>query len=333
MSKEYQEPEEKEMNTQNAELVDDFNPLDEPVIEKDYTRPNVKINPKDFAQDIPEPSFTPPPMMGTSLNDEEKIKKPKEPLNKEMNELSNKDKNEASERMADMCIMGYEALNNFVDKKLLFDERKLNKMAMEGTIDMNLQVPISADESMPLQEFVREYNEQSEGTIKLSKEFKEEIKPPLVRIFAKRGVGLTDEQYVGYIILKDAIGKGFIVSQSLSVKKQFLTMFQEQSVSMRGGASQSFSTPPPPPQPSYQERPTPPPPPTPQYEYTPQHNPDTNVNDFVNGMTGGYVPPQMSQPIYEEPMVVDSSYQDEQKPKVTIIDDGSKGKRGRPKKK
>jgi hypothetical protein len=331
MSKEYQEPEEKDMDTQNAELIDDFNPLDEPVIEKDYTRPNVKINPKDFAGEIPEPSFTPPPMTGTSLSDEEKIKKPKEPLNKDMNELSNKDKNEASERMADMCIMGYEALNNFVDKRLLFDERKLNKMAMEGELDMNLQVPISANDSMPLQEFVREYNEQSEGTIKVSKEFKEEIKPPLVRVFAKRGVGLTDEQYIGYIVIKDMIGKGFMVAQSLAVKKQFLTMFQEQSVAMRGGASQSFSTPPPPPS---QPAPQPTPPPTPQYEYTPQHNPDTNVNDFVNQMTGGYAPPQMSEPINEEPMLDNSNFDEkEEKPKVTIIDDGSKGKRGRPKKK
>jgi hypothetical protein len=41
MSKEFQEPEEKEMDLNNAELVDDFNPLGEAVIEKDYTRPNV----------------------------------------------------------------------------------------------------------------------------------------------------------------------------------------------------------------------------------------------------------------------------------------------------
>jgi hypothetical protein len=52
-------------------------------------------------------------------------------------------------------------------------------------------------------------------------------------------------------------------------------------------------------------------------------------------MTGAYVPPQMSEPIYDEPMVDETPNQEqEEKPKVTIIDEGGKkGKRGRPKKK
>lgn len=331
MSKEFQEPEEKDLDMNNTELVDDFNPLDEAVIEKDYTRPNVRINPKDFEGDIPEPSLTPPPMMGSTLNEEEKKKKvePQEPINKEYNQLSNKDKNDASERLVDMCITGYKALNMFVDTKIQFDERKLNKMAMEGEIDLNMVVPISQTDSLTLQEFVREYNDQSKGTISVSKEFEEEIRPPLKRIFAKRGIGMTDEQFVGYVLVKDIIAKGFIVKQSMSVKKEYLEMFKEQFALLRQGATM--------PQPNPTPTPTPQPAPQPVYqepEYAKPHNPDTNVNDFVNQMTGGYIPPQMSEPIYEEPTFVETEVVDTEKPEVKIIDDGSKkGKRGRPKRK
>lgn len=331
MSKEFQEPEEKDLDMNNTELVDDFNPLDEAVIEKDYTRPNVRINPKDFEGDIPEPSLTPPPMMGSTLNEEEKKKKvePQEPINKEYNQLSNKDKNDASERLVDMCITGYKALNMFVDTKIQFDERKLNKMAMEGEIDLNMVVPISQTDSLTLQEFVREYNDQSKGTISVSKEFEEEIRPPLKRIFAKRGIGMTDEQFVGYVLVKDIIAKGFIVKQSMSVKKEYLEMFKEQFALLRQGATMPQPTPTPTPTPQHTPQPV-----YQEPEYAKPHNPDTNVNDFVNQMTGGYVPPQMSEPIYEEPTFVETEVVDTEKPEVKIIDDGSKkGKRGRPKRK
>jgi hypothetical protein len=70
MAKEFQEPEEKDLdnNTTDAEIIDDFNPLDEAIIEKAYTKPNVRFNQKDMVGDIPEPSFIPPPM-GGSMNE------------------------------------------------------------------------------------------------------------------------------------------------------------------------------------------------------------------------------------------------------------------------
>ena len=49
MSKEYQEPEEQllDNNDLNAEIVDNYNPLGEPVIEKPYTKPNVTFKQSD----------------------------------------------------------------------------------------------------------------------------------------------------------------------------------------------------------------------------------------------------------------------------------------------
>lgn len=333
MSKHFEEPEEKDTNIDNAEIIDDFNPLDEAVLEKQYTRHNVKVNPKDFQNDIPEPTFTPPPMSG-GMKEEDKVKKPtpQEPLNKEFNQMSNKDKNEAAGKFAEMCMTGYKALNSWVDSRLLFDGRKINKMAKEGQIDLSIEVPLAPNQTMSISQFIEEYNDQTKGTIYVSKDFEDEVMPVLTRVLAKRGVGFSDEQYLGYLVIKDGLSKTFLMQQSLSVKKEFLQMFKEATETMRGG--QMATPPPPPPQPQYQPQPEP----QPQYEYS--HNPDTNVNDFVNQMTGAYVPPPPPPPtqpqqefVYEEPTIVEEIKDPETLKAEVIIDKVAKKKinRGRPK--
>jgi hypothetical protein len=317
--KEYQEPEEKEMNTQ---VMDDFSPFDEPVSEKPYTRHNVSVDAKDFANPIPEPSFMPPPMNGSTLSQEEKVKKdPPKPINKEMNELPKKDRYDAAEKVSEMIMSAYKWGNTWADRQLLFDETKIAKMQREGEIDLNAEIPISPYQSIPAGEFIKEYNDQTKGTIVVTKEFEEEVTPILTRVLEKRGIGFTDEQYLYYMFGKDLLVKGFMMKQSLNVKKEMLNTMREFTQLLRGGAT------PPPPRPQAQpQEPTPPPPSTPQYEYTPSHNPDTNVNDFVNQMTGSIVPQLKNEMDYQEPMVVDSS-------DVEVFVEKKKVKKGRPSKK
>jgi len=338
MAKEFQEPEEMEMD--NTELVDDFNPLDEAVNEKDYTKHNVKLNAKDFTSPIPEPTFTPPPMSG-GLTNEEKDKKPAEPFNPKMKEMSTKDKNMASSRVAEMLMTAYKWGNKVADKSLQFDEKKINKMQMNGELDLNVQIPISATDTISAGEFIQEFNDQSKDTIVVTQEFEDEVMPVLTSVLSKRGVGMTEEQELAYLIGKDVAVKGFMMYQSLSVKKDTLKMIKELSL-MQGA---TFTQPQPTPQPTY----TPPPTPQPTYQeevYVKPHNPETNVNDFVNEMTGGIPPtyeytPQTEVPIpsdveFQTDDLADDVYQ-EPKPSVKIISEGNSKKiktnRGRPKKK
>ena len=287
MSKEFQEPEEQDMNnTVDAEVMDDFNPLDEPVIEKAYTKPNVTVNAKDMQGDIPEPIFTPPPM-NANLAPEEKIKKPEEPLNKEMNHLSKKDKHDAAEKVAEMIIAGYKWANDFTDKQLLFDERKLAKLQREGELDLSVEIPLSPSQTITAGEFIEEYNEQTKGTITVTKEFEDEVTPVLTRVLEKKGIGFTDEQYLYYLFGKDLLIKGFMVKQSLSVKKEMLNTLKEATAAMRGAVRPTYvpQQQPVTPEPVYEPMPEP----EPQMEVVrPQRNPETNVNDFVNEMTGAY---------------------------------------------
>jgi hypothetical protein len=323
MSKEYQEPEEKEMN-ENAEIIDEFSPFDEPVIEKPYTRHNVRVDAKDFTNPIPEPSFTPPPMMGSTLSQEDKVKKePPPPINREMNEMSKKDKHDAAGKVAEMIMSGYKWANGFADSKLLFDQRKIAKLQKEGEIDLSVDVPISPSQSISAGEFLQEYNEQTKGTIKVSKEFEEEVTPVLTRVLEKKGIGFTDEQLLMYLFGKDLVVKGFLIKQSLNVKKEMLETLKEATMLLRGG-----STPPTPPQfqQPQQSEPTPPPPPStpppPTYQQ-PFRNTDTNVNDFVNEMTGGFSFDEMQTPTNE---ISDIEVIEDELPKIKTK------RRGRPKK-
>ena len=136
MSKEFQEPEEKNLNnTDDAIIMDDFNPLGEAVNEKEYTKHNVKVNPNDFRNPIPEPSFTPPPMTGM-VNESDKPKdiKPKEPFNPQAREMTSKEKKLGSKRVAEMMMTAYKWINKLADSSLQFSETKVSKLNLTATI-------------------------------------------------------------------------------------------------------------------------------------------------------------------------------------------------------
>jgi len=282
MVKEFVEPEERELNNTNTsegEIIDDFNPLDEPVIEKAYTRHNVRMNPKDMASDIPEPSFTPPPM-SQPLTEEQKTKKPEEPFNPQLKELPKKDKHDAAEKVAKMIMGAYKWGNDFADKKLLFDEKKIMKLQQEGEIDLSVEVPISPSASVSAGEFIQEYNDQSKGTISVSSQFEEETMPVLTRVLEKKGVGMTDENYLIYLFGKDMLVKGFMVQQSLSVKKEMLNMLKEATMTK----NQFVQSTPNPQQPQQQySQPQQQYSPTPTYQEPSFNSP--NMNDFTNDVS------------------------------------------------
>jgi hypothetical protein len=190
---------------------------------------------------------------------------------------------------------------------------------------LSLPIPIGNGEIITAGEYVKEYNEQSKGTITVTQKFKDEVMPVLTNVLAKRGIGMSEENELLYLVVKDGIAKGFLAYQSLQIKKDFLNTWKEQTQAQRGGAiSSTPPPPPPPPQPTYQEAP-----PQPTYQQ-PTHNPDLNVNDFVNQMTGSIQP----QTIIEDDFEDDSTYV-EPEPTVKVISQSKSksSKRGRPKKK
>lgn len=249
MASKFSEPEEQGGNAYNV----DYDPLGQPINEKPYTKPNVTIDPKDMMGDIPEPSFQPPPLdLGSPEFAEAAPKREPKPFNPEMNDLPKKEKEMAASHVANMIMQGYEFMHGVANKGMMFSEKKLNKLAREGEVDFSIQIPYdySSNQTMSAGEFIKEFNEQQKDALVVTKEFKEEVTPVLERVLKKRGVGMTDEQYLIFLFGKDIAIKSTQFMAARSQMGEIINQLKEMTAEMkssRGGSA--YAPPPPPPQP------------------------------------------------------------------------------------
>jgi hypothetical protein len=239
----------------------DFNPLDEPVNEKRYTSPNVNANPNDLNKPIEEPRFAPPPMQKKTIPQFEEKKPKPEPFNPEMRNIPKKETEMAASQMAKLIIGGYEWMHQFANKGLMISEKRLLKLQAEGEINLNAMIDYDYGKKVRAGEFFQDYNEQVKDIFYVSESFKQEVTPVLERVLAKRGVGMTDENYLMVLFAKDIADKSIIFFQ---YKSQLNGMIESiKAATMSQYAEQSPMPPPPPRQPQQQAPPTPPPTPEP----------------------------------------------------------------------
>lgn len=250
------EPEERK-NYEDAQ----FNPLDEAVNEKTYSRPNVNTSGTEFTKPIEEPRYAPPPMEKKKLYDDDPKKKEREPINPELKDLPKKDKEMAASQMAKMIIQGYSWMHDLANKGLMISEKKLNKLQEEGEINLQAMIDYEFGKKMRAGEFFTEWNTQIQkdgGVLQVSNEFKEEVTPVLERVLAKRGIGMTDEQLLMFMFGKDIAAKGLIFFQMKTQMNYMIQSIKEATVN--------------------QYRPAPPPPPQQPQQPQPQPQPETNSN-------------------------------------------------------
>lgn len=240
------EPEEK--------LNMDFNPLDEPVNEKSYINSNVNTSGIDFNKPIDEPVFSPPPIDRKNIKkDIPKPPKP-DPINPQMNHLGKKDTEMAASHMTKLVLQGYEWMHDLGNKALQVSEKKLSKMQANGEINLNAMIDYDYGKKIRAGEFFREYNNQNKDLLQVSQEFKDEVTPVMERVFAKRGIGLTDEQLLMFIFAKDIAGKTMIFFQQKAQLNMMIASIKEATT---GAYAQQAPPPPPPPPPTTQPEPEP----------------------------------------------------------------------------
>jgi hypothetical protein len=267
--------------TPTPESVKSYNPFLENVSEKPYTNLSVGVSEQQMNTAIPEPTFTPRSVNmgenpydnlgGDSSSSGGGGKSTPPPINPSMNDVNDSEKKLGAQHMAKLLLDGYEQLHVFANKSLQFNEKKLRKLVSEGEIDLGVQIPYEYDKYISAGEFIQEFNEQNKDTLTVSREFKKEVLPVLTRVLEKRGASLTDEQYLGFIVVKDAVVKTFIVAQVRSTMNDVINVIKEYTIAIKENGA---PTPPPRPQ---QQAPTPPPPPPPQQTY---QEPNYNANDF-----------------------------------------------------
>ena len=203
----------------------DYNPLGESVKERSYTKPN--IDGANLGADIDEPVFAPPSFedmqepTGFEAAEEQPFANPA------MNDLDDKDKKYATEQMVDTVLDGYEKITGLANNLVQIKDRKIQEMVSKGEIDPRTRIPIDASgNSITISEFVQDYNEQTAEAIQTTPEFKKKVRPAMVRVFEKRGIGMTDEQFLMYMFGTDMVQKGAVV---FSLRNNMQNMMKEMS--------------------------------------------------------------------------------------------------------
>jgi hypothetical protein len=228
----------------------DFNPLDEAVNEKPYTTPNVNTSGINLNAPIEEPRFSAPPIDKKTIKQQE-VKQPKpEPLNPEMKSLGKKDTEMASGHMAKIVIQGYEWLHDLGNKGLQISEKKLNRLQADGEINLNAMIDYDYGKKIRCGDFIQEYNNQTKDLLQVSQEFKDEATPLLEKVFAKRGIGMTDEQMLMFVFAKDIAAKSIMFFQQKSQINMMISSIKEATTGLNAQAA----PPPMPQQPQQQQQ-------------------------------------------------------------------------------
>lgn len=212
-----------------AEVVEtqdsDYSPLDAPVKQRGYTKHKVPTD-QQFTI-LEEPSFDPPSF--DELEEEEAADQgatnpkgnnanfgnEKRVFNEEFSELDEKEKKMGAEMMAEMTLDIYSKGCGFLRKFPEISDKKLDKLIAEGEIDPNIMLQTESG-NLPVREFAHEYNDSIKDAFAVTDEFKDQVRPPLIRVFKKRGVGMTDEQLLMYYFGQDIAVKGF---QAFALRK------------------------------------------------------------------------------------------------------------------
>jgi|GEM_PF-5738759 len=334
---------------------ENFNPFDEPVIQREYTKPKVSYDPATIGS-IPEPLYQQPNLDELQEDDydddkpaskKEKTSKPKKGfgsddpfVNEDLQDYSKKDADESAGLMVDTFLEGYKVAHTFGQKYFSLSDEEIVKKAIKGEINPDMRIPISQTQTISVQEFIGEYNKQVTEVLVVDDEFIESVRPVMIRVFSSRGYGLSDEQFLMVAFGKDIVQKGaqlYTFKKSLTQSLKMMTEMYNAQVNPEFNASAQASTGPrpqsPPPQ-SPSPKPQSPPPPPPNPTPAPEAPAPLREEEVFGGLPKKGENIQPMQQTVEEEMIPqnqeEATMHDDMEDEITI---SPKRRRGRPKKK
>lgn len=229
-----------------AEIDFDFSPLEAPVKERSYNKQQVSND----VSDIPEPNFdfTPTPQQQTATSNSQTQQQASTsyssdpepsytaPLGEGPNEMDDKSKKQAASQLADTLLDAYKMAHQFAGNFAKVDQAKIIEKVSTGELDPTIKIPVDENgtETGPV-EFFEIQNEQIEETFQYDPEFGKRVKPAMVRVFEKRGIGLSDEQFLMVEFGKDIAIKTALLIGMKKQQKMMLNMFITMSQQKQSG--------------------------------------------------------------------------------------------------
>jgi len=215
---------------ETPEIMDDFSPLDAPVKQRSYTSHKIYSD-AEVVPELEEPTFQAPSFADF---DEPTEAEPEEKrvFNEAYSELDGKEKTMGAEMMAEMTLDLYTKGCEYLGKVPEISEAKLDRLIAEGDIDPSIQIPTEAG-NVGVKDFAQEFNSSIRGAFEVDDEFRDKVRPPLIRVFKKRGVGMTDEQLLLYYFGTDIFTRG---AQAFMLKKtanSILDSLKENTMAIR----------------------------------------------------------------------------------------------------
>jgi hypothetical protein len=231
----------------------DYNPFSESVVERDYATPKPASG---LVDEIEEPSFVPPSYEEIVQERAEQeamgqnemgggFDNPFDNPNPAMNDLDNKDKKIACESLVDTVLDAYEQAHRYAQYIVKVDEENLMQRQAQGKLDLSMQIPVTeTGDTMSVGEFVAQFNEQSANALQYDKEFGYKVRPAMIRVFMKRGWGMTDEQFLLYMFGKDiAVKVGIMYSLKKTINSTLDTLekaYRRQNPNGRGAQTEVY---------------------------------------------------------------------------------------------
>ena len=109
-----------------------------------------------------------------------------------------------------------------------YPEDKIKEKVVKGEIDATMTIPIDElGNTTNVVEFFSEFNAQAEEAISYDPEFGEKVRPAMERVFAKKGWGMTDEQFLMVAFGKDIAYKSLQVFTLKKTANGIMETFEE----------------------------------------------------------------------------------------------------------
>ena len=213
---------------------DEFDPLAEPVVQRDYTKFGLDFEDSgpETNEKIDEPSYTQPPNMGAEEVEFEDLSQGESNEgfggesggNEQYDDLSPQQKRRAAEKTADAILTAYAKFVPLPFKKLSsYDLKKLEQLEIEDELRMSM---IVQEGNITIRDYVMQHNEQVEEVFTITDEMIADIKPPLQDVLMEQQLVLTPLQRLGLAVGGNLLTFTFAAVQLSNQKKEALKTFK-----------------------------------------------------------------------------------------------------------
>ncbi len=199
----------------------DDDPLNQPVIERAYTKNDAasNVDPQTLNTEIPEHKVENPQASTTAQADSTKdpTGQPKAKVeNRAASEMSTTQKRKEAEKTADAALFYYCKYVPVPFKKWgSFNEKKIEQLAIQDKLNLNME--FKTDRKFTVREYIKEHNKAINKAFDVDDETRLSIREPLIEVLMEQNIILTPTQK-----LLMAVGShiGTMAFQALRISQQ-----------------------------------------------------------------------------------------------------------------